>query len=195
MSTNRTEDTWAAGTQVERLVNEFLKGLGFVIVPTALIERGGAPLLEGHLQNYILPDTLAAKDGQARWVETKYKTRCSPNQIRRREEHGVEAHQWEAYLEVVKKTGLPGSLCIVERERRLILLGAFTEIARSAARVDYGRTLEVYGDAMYYFDCRAFDWFKLGEDGIAALPPYVPPKTVRLWENRPPAVARQGPLL
>jgi hypothetical protein len=193
------KDSQRIGRQAEEVVFEFLKRRGYLIVPTALIERGGAPLLEGFVKGHILPNGLASQSGQSGWVEVKYKSRATFNAKYRRWEHGIELHQWDSYLAVVRETGISGSLAIVEGSE-ILLLGSFNLISVSARRMDDENTREKYklkvGDGMIYFDRRAFDMFRISEQGLAHISPEpVLPVMVRPWEKcKKPPGSQQGML-
>lgn len=177
------------GREGEARVGQWLKEHGYWVVPTALISTGGAPALEGWLRKIVLPDSLVSHEGVSRWVEIKTKSRVTFNRKRQRWEHGIALRHWLAYREVAIRTGIPGSLAVLELDARRVLLGRFDDIAVGSA--EYQGTKMSKG-GMVFFDIRRFEWFDY--DSLQSLPGGLAPKTVQPWERRPPPSTRQLPL-
>ena len=58
---SKWDDLLKRGLKGEKLVREWLKLRGFYVLPTSLIEVGGAPALEGHLKRIIASNSLVAR--------------------------------------------------------------------------------------------------------------------------------------
>ena len=158
-------------------MRSWLMSQGFFIVATSLINEGGAPLLRGIREAFILPDNLAMRDGLSRWIEVKTKTRPTYQRNRRRFEHGIPARHWRHYRDVVAHTGIPGTLAILQLEGHRIGLGELARIGKRLAAYS-GQNMP---EPMVYFDCRDFEWIDL--EGPLGLPAAIPPKVVRSWEE------------
>ena len=166
-------EQWAIGMKGEQIVRDWLKDQGFLVVPTSLIENGGAPALEGFLQRHVLPDNLAFKDGQGRWVEVKTKSKPTLHRNTNTWEHGLAFRLWCAYREVEEKTKLPGWLAVVEIESGYLLLAPMAQLAERG-RIYMGKGMPD-GLPHIFFPRLAFDWY---EDGrvlkINGLAPQAP---------------------
>ncbi|GAI84783.1 unnamed protein product, partial [marine sediment metagenome] len=107
------------GLKGEKLVREWLKLRGFYVLPTSLIDNGGAPALEGHLKRIIASNHLVAGEGKTFWAEIKTYQRATFNQKRQRLEHGVPIRLWNEYLKGQEITGIPGYLYILQLNERI----------------------------------------------------------------------------
>lgn len=186
------------GREGEGIAREWLVRQGYWVIPASLIDNGGAPALVGYINSQeppvgiTLPDVLAFQGQSARWVEVKVKSRSTLNQVRRREEHGIEERHWQSYMDCVRQTGIPGALAIVEVSQWQILLGDLEDISKGSVRMDSAGTVAAYGEPMRYFDRTRFDWHPLDE-----LPKTLEssrPKTARHpWDTGEAAQVRQLP--
>lgn len=104
----------AWGRAAENAARSAFTKLGYFVVPAHAIEDGGAPMLVGLLQKYVLPDFLIAKDGRTRWVEVKFKDHCVRFQITGFFRHGIDLPKWHAYRKVEEVTGIPGSIAVLQ---------------------------------------------------------------------------------
>lgn len=196
----RTKAEFILGRDGEEFVRQWLIGLGYHVVPQYLIERDGAPLLESWLRKEVLPDILAAKKGQARWVEVKTKSRATKNQKRRRWETGIPERHWQAYKRVEENTGIPGWVAFLHLEERRIYLGSLKSIGTASACAEDTGTLQAFGEPMRFFALNYFEeWWDIGTDAIirskSRTPAPVPPKTTKPWEWPGPPGNKQLPLL
>ena len=200
MATNSLGEmnNWDWGHAVERFLREWAKRRGDWVLAVSEIATGGAPMLEGADGRIIAADSLFCRDGVTRFTEFKGKARATKNQQRGRWEHGIDAHQWEAYQKLCTVSGLKGNLMIWQADTRKIFEGSFEDIAVGAAfwAGDPSRRNLAYCQPMWYFDLRRFqdyDW-----DGDQLLPVNPPsarvPDNVRVWEQNQP-LSRQLPLI
>lgn len=175
------------GRRGEDLVREWLKGNGWCVVPTALIDNGGAPLLESHIRSHVLPDILAAKAGHPVWIDVKTKWRITPSKKRRRRETGCELRNWNDYLAVQESTGIKGALAFVQVQARRLLLGDLDTIGQSAAIWHYdGRKGHAFTESMIFFDVEDFAWYWLEESCLfqAIREAATCPAVIRPWEAK-----------
>jgi hypothetical protein len=172
------------GLQGEALVREWLKLRGFYVLPTSLIQNGGAPALESFLNRITASDILVAGHGRTYWAEIKTYSRSTWNQIRQREEHGVPIKNWNQYLEGERITGIPGYLYILQLNERKILEGSLKTIIIGSVEM-----FENYPPSgpQIFFDVFRFNWYNLDTLEIGQLnypiPDPIPPKTIRPWER------------
>jgi hypothetical protein len=186
MPYRKNSDETNLGEQGEVVVRTWLKQLGYFIVPTSLIFTGGAPMLEGLLKKYVLPDVLAAKV-HPRWVEIKTKTRATFNQKRQRWETGVPLRHWNDYNAVQKHSGIEGSLCFLHLREQRIYLGCLSEIGKDRATWE-GKP---YPEPEVFFDLNRFDWYEIPNNIHSLLPKPIAIKSFQSWENKNQPNTRQ----
>lgn len=192
--TNKWHDLLQRGLQGESLVREWLKIRGFYVLPTSLIQNGGAPALEGHLRRIVASNNLVAGGGQPFWAEIKTYQRASFNQKRQRLEHGVPQRLWHQYKEGQRITGITGYLFILQLNENMILEGKLDDIEIGSVKTS-GSHHPPSGPQIF-FDVRRFEWYPLETlELIAKMPKALAPKTVRPWEeHRKFPKGRQLPL-
>lgn len=182
---------WRLGQWGERHVRRWLeRDCGLFVVPTSLIEDGGAPALTNALQRIVLPDLQAHGDSRWRgWCEVKTKTRAVKYNITQEWRHGIGARLWADYREVEQRTGMPGTLVILQCAPKMLMLvarmDALVPIPHSGSRAAYG------GEELVFFRVDDFEWFDFVPD---ELPPQINPKVVRPWEVGATMGDRQLPL-
>lgn len=169
----RDSPQFALGASGEQAVSSWLKQRGFYVVPTGLIERGGAPLLEGHLRSIVLPDIQAFGRSGAAWVEVKTKTNRSKHHISGRWEHGIDTPLWHSYLSVQDATKIAGFIAILEpleREMRIGSLDALALMVRIRATPGIRRAYRQSHDlGMAYFELDDFELcVKIGEKELSS---------------------------
>lgn len=174
------------GRKGEELVREWLKTEGWCVIPASLIDNGGAPMLESHVRQYILPDILAAKAGVPRWVEVKTKGRWTDSRERRRPETGCELRHWRHYLAVQRNTGIRGAMAFVHVRERRLLIGELDVIGEGAAEwLGPFKPGHAFKEPMIFFAVDRFDCFYLEESCLFQLISMAKkPETVRPWENK-----------
>lgn len=194
----KDSNEWKRGEQGEKVAREWLISERYSVIPTSLIETGGAPVLLQYINAnvdrtaLILPDNLVFRHGNPRWVEVKTKSRCTYNNSRKRWEHGMPLRHWKAYLKVQEETNIKGALAIVQLDERLLLTGSFDDVSVGAC--EYLGTNMPGGEPHIFFHVDRFERWDLDR-----LSPLVPapesPKVVRPWEEgRKFPGTRQAPL-
>lgn len=154
MTITNDSPQWQLGRAGERLIRAWLQQQGFLVVPTADIAGAGAPMLEGLRFRAVLPDFMAAVRGHSRWVEVK--TKSHPTLYRKTGvwEHGLPLRQWLDYIACEEQTGIPGWLCIYERERVIVLMAPLRHL--EARRRIYRGGAMPDGEDHVFFPCDAF---------------------------------------
>lgn len=194
---DKNSDEWKRGQDGVKIARAWLQSKGKFVIPVDAIENGGAPMLEGLIRKYTLPDLLAASNGVFEWYEVKYKGRATLYQKRGREEHGIAAHQFQGYLEVQKRTGTKGFLAIIQTDKWRLLIAPFDDLATDSRIYDGTKH---YGKPEIYFPVSLFKSHDVSsyaaEMGLEGGPE---PKTVRPWEigkvvPNPPPTTDQLPL-
>lgn len=172
------------GRACEEAVREWFRSHGWYVLALYAIETGRAPALIGELQNYVLPDLQVSRRGATRWVEVKAKTLAPYYQRAREYRHGVNLDNWEQYLDVETKTGIPGYLAVLQLKPGpdappdpILLLASFAAL-RACVQID----ARPGAQPMAYFPVDAFDRYP----GIAvdvAMMPSLEPRIVHPWER------------
>jgi hypothetical protein len=109
---------WELGELAVRAVRLELRRTGYCLLPVDHLDNGGPPVfITPNGAVHPAPDILAARQGQTRWIEVKWKTSCvlyqkAPGGPKWR--HGIDVAAWRHYLWIVRATGLPGGLAIVQ---------------------------------------------------------------------------------
>jgi hypothetical protein len=107
----------AWGNAAEKAVRAAYHRLGYFVVPAYAIEDGGAPMLIGQLQKFVLPDLLVARGGRSEWREVKFKDHCVLFGKTGYYRHGIDLPKWEHYRVVERATGIPGSIAVLQYRR------------------------------------------------------------------------------
>ena len=102
--TFRESPDFKRGQRGERLVAEVLLAHGYSVVPTCLIENGGAPRLWTGTKSFVLPDFDVTTEHRRFWVEVKTFLRSPWNHTYRCNVHGIERRLVDDYLEVAART-------------------------------------------------------------------------------------------
>jgi len=119
------------GKKGEGIVRSWLKKQGYIILPSSLIEEGGAPMLTGEHIKAILPNNLTWKEKQPGWVEVKTKSFATLHEKPpHRWEHGLPLQHWNAYLKVQELTNIPVSLAVLELDTKLLLIGSLDSLEK-----------------------------------------------------------------
>lgn len=172
MAIDKTSEVWATGKAGEEAIRLWLMQRGWFVVPTADIDRGGAPMMEGLKFKAVLPDFMAAMNGKPAWVEIKTKSRPTFTLKTGRHEHGLKLSNWLDYMACQSQTGIPGYLCVYELESRKVLLASLDRL-ESVKRIYDGRNMPDRRPYIY-FPRDAFDEHAGPEHGPAPLPPVNP---------------------
>lgn len=181
---------WALGRGGEMAVKKWLMGFGLSVVPTGMIENGGAPVLEGWARNCVLPDLQVFGDTLRGWVEVKTKSRATRYRKTGEWEHGLKLSNWDDYLRVEARTGLSAFLAILELETNIVLLASMS-LLNGRGRVYRGDNMPD-GKPHIFFPRGAFEWYH-GPSNLDVAP--LLPKATRTLSQRPAPAAEQIRLL
>lgn len=169
------------GAAAESVVRAWLANTGWWVLPTSLIEDGGAPAFKSWWnENVIVPNNLAAKEGRMRWIEVKGKTQAMWVQRLGQHQHGIADRLWRNYLECITLSGTPGALVVVEFSTRVLLYCGFDVLGN---HLSYPVSDAGYDEPMVFFPRDVFQRFEVppNED----LPPGLPVATPRAWDRAP----------
>jgi hypothetical protein len=197
---SRSSAEWEFGRRIEDVVQTYYETHGWFVIPTRLIEMGGAPRAVRLLKAHVLPDLQVARSGHVRWVEVKGKVRFVWYQKAKAFRTGIAERLWHDYRRIEEETGIPGYLAMVHLRRvpdgrlnPLLLLAAFATLAPP----DQDNVVkDVYeGQPMVFWDIDRFDRYELPRHDLTALPS-LEPRTIHPWEKKrtlgPPQ--RRGPV-
>lgn len=195
---------WRVGKFGEDHVKAWGKRNGFILIPTTDIEMGGAPRAISALEHDpVLPDYIAARQGEHRLLEVKTKDHAPFFRNFNRHQHGIALRLWDDYKTVGAAFGFVGYLAIVELHREppkdrpqncgclpILLMGRFDLIAKQMDRNSSPGVIAQYGEPMAFFDHGKFERLSLTENGPVLPSSFVlPPKptasyVVHPWEER-----------
>jgi hypothetical protein len=103
---------WAQVVADKKLLIE-----GFLILDAHRCGNNGAALLRGRDGCLIAMDNVDMKDGKTILRDTKYKTQSTFTRFAHKEQHGIDAVNFDHYKEQCKKSGLEGHIAVVELYR------------------------------------------------------------------------------
>jgi hypothetical protein len=197
MSLEKFGTKGAFGSACEDQGRQWLKEIGFYVLPLSMIENGGAPLLESQIQKEIAPDILASRQGASILVDVKGKSRASRNRTRDRIETGCELRHYHAYMAVGRIMGMRVALLFIHADRSEMHFGYLDEISLDAFQWTPGpdwfksHPNHEFKEPMIFFNIdpnhgSRFDVCFRKEDFLTAKlrAAAMPPKTVRPWEPR-----------
>lgn len=150
-------DSWDLGDEGERLAYDILRTNGWAVMQSSLATNGGAAMMHGPTNEYILPDLLAFQNGNAVWFEVKTKS-DGPIKYRKRDEyrHGFERRQYHEYQSIAEVTEMPVCIVVYEVPNETVLIAPLSELSvvdettKTQARSDYN------GEKIVFFRREAF---------------------------------------
>lgn len=176
---------WRFGAEGERIVNEWLKKNGYLVVPTSLIETGGAPMLSGWIKRAVLPDTQAFREGCGRWVEVK--TKGESIVYKKEVRTGFSLRLYRQYEEVERETGMPCYIAFVHRKERELAIGTLGNVTQIVEEY-----LPKYKGPMAFWRVDTLERYTLEGGAVAALDKLaVPPKVTYPWSGSTKAGPQQ----
>jgi len=194
----KQSDKWRLGPWGELVIRRWFTSQGYWVVPQSLIDNGGAPAFERWAKEHlILSDLLVGRKGvRTSWIEVKTKTKSVPNNLRRRDELGVDERHWKQYVEAQSLTSIIGRLAIVEKEGQRLFVGDLAEIEKASVV-----WVENLPEPRRFFDLRRFERFSYNKGWLTSMgiytdaPNITPVVSPRPWEQRLRKPNRQIPLL
>ena len=106
-----------AGQRGEQAVDQWMRSQGIWRLQVSDLKREARFLGPKGEQQVIALDRLYAGGGISYWCDIKWKSGPVIYQKTQTFRHGIDKRNWEHYLEVQKKTGIPAKLAIVELRR------------------------------------------------------------------------------
>ena len=184
---NKNSDAWKFGQACRDIAVRWFQERGYYVVPNDMIETGGAPMLEGHLKEFVLPDLQIAKDGQCVWVDVKGKAKANHYARQQLHQHGIELRHWIAYMAVCQITGLRGAIAILERDTRMLGF-ALIDVLQVHGQRWRNHTTKYNGHDMIFFPRDLFHpWHKVHADW----PNPIPECTTHAWSKKQPSLKSQ----
>lgn len=171
MTRMRESEEWRFGEAGERVARRWLMEQGFAVVPTSLIENGGAPMLLSWAKKVILPDNQIFKDGRMRWAEVKTKSKAIAYHKAGRVNTGCDLRHYEAYREAERITGAPCWVAFVHCAERCIFFGELEFVSQTAQFNTNREQMQKHfkTNGMVFFDVTRFDKYELGEQDAMKL--------------------------
>lgn len=186
---------WLFGQWTENLITNWLKRQGFYIIPNRLIERGGAPMLEGWVKQHVLPDITIAGDGHSRLADIKGKAKMVHHRISNRHRTGIGERPLRDYRSVAAETGLSCWLVFFHNREKEIDMQSL-EILGPGIIGDPGHE-RVFGEAMRFWELDRFQRYQVNDEEIAKIAdgpaPVLEPKAEHPWkEPQAPSTLQDG---
>lgn len=103
-------------------------------------------------QSLVLPDLLACKDGDTRWVEVKYKDSADWTRLTNRLETGISLRLWTHYVRVRAVTGISVWIMFVHRLEGEVRGAEIETLSRMPPRIYDGRKMGRGGMAFFPWD-------------------------------------------
>lgn len=195
MTPMRERPEFRYGAVGEEIARRWLVQQGFAVVPTSLIENGGAPMLLSWAKKTILPDNQIFRGGQMRWAEVKTKTRAVPYRKANRINTGCDLRHYDAYREIERATGAPCWIAFVHEQERCIFFGELEFVSQTAQFNTNAQQMRAHfgTDAMAFFDTERFDRYELDErDAMLLKRAAIKPTAVpRPWDSARVVVPKQ----
>lgn len=175
---------WRLGQGGETEARQWLREAGYAVLPSMLIDNGGAPLLERALVSLVLPDMIMCKSGTSVLVDVKTKSRPDPNHKRGgMESDAISLRHYHNYLAVGREMGMRVAILFIHAERQEMLLGYLDEVSGPedswVIRGPFPPN-HAYKEDMIFFNVDAnrgtkFILCETGEDFAGSLAPMVNP--------------------
>lgn len=188
------------GRDGERVVAEWLIEQGYAIIRTADISVSGlgGPRVERAGHGFILPDLQVVGQGMTKWVEVKTKSQDVLYQRTGELRQGIERRNFNHYIDVQDKTGVPGYLAFLVLNKGQsvppVLRMAPLDRLSQHGRGHVGNTALFNGE-MIWWPIDIFDSWDIDGGSLVAQPPEpMPPATTHAWDAPRTAkpVARQN---
>lgn len=100
-------------------IDKILLENGYLILDAHRCGNNGAALLRGKNNCLIAMDNIVMKGGKSVWFDSKYKTQSTFTRSTNKEQHGIDAKNYDDYREQCEKSGLEGYIAIVEIFREI----------------------------------------------------------------------------
>lgn len=164
----RDSDRYRMGEQGEKLVGELAEEFGWFMMRADEAISKKAPMLERKHERTVLPDILASRGGDSRFIEVKTKSKPVP---RRKEngtlQHGVDSPNWKAYCDTQRETGLPVWLFVYENDSGTLLRARLNDLEIHHI-ADNETTIEIHGNPMVYWNRDNFEAITVKRDADSA---------------------------
>lgn len=133
MTSSRFEQSLSRGKVEERKVAEYLKALGYRVLPTTDFSANGAPKLEAanDEESLVMPDLQAFKDGTGEWFEVKFKSEATWSDRHGRLETGTDGIAYERYCRIEAETKIPVAVVFVHEAEKQVRCGTLNQLAEA----------------------------------------------------------------
>jgi len=121
------------GKITEKQIAEYLKALGYHVLPTTDFAANGAPMLESadQSQSLVMPDLQAFVRGQGEWWESKLKSSAvATNRFAGRLVTGIDGIAWVRYCNVELKTDMPVAVVFVHEKEGEVRCGTLHQLSK-----------------------------------------------------------------
>jgi hypothetical protein len=122
--------------RAERECTEYLKQLGWLIVPAANYANDGAPMVEAANRNnaIVMPDQIGMKNGRMASFDSKWKTKA----VARRTHDdrlftGIDRHSYLHYRRFERESGMPVVVVFLHENENEVRCGSLDRLDRNQA--------------------------------------------------------------
>lgn len=117
--------------RAEQECTEYLKQLGWLIVPAANYANDGAPMVEGR-NPIVMPDQIAMKNGRMASFDSKWKSKAVPRYtMGNRLFTGIDEHSYQHYRRFQSESGMPVVLVFLHDKENEVRCGSLERLDRN----------------------------------------------------------------
>ena len=144
-----------AASQWEQAFAKFLAAeRGWHVLPTCDLHGNYAyaPHFASAAGDLIVPDLLAARDGEMKWFEVKHKSHADWHRNSHQYVTGLPAHHWDAYLRVQELTHTDVVIVFIHAEEGLVVGGTLKELTAHISHRYTQSLMDKEGTLFFKFD-------------------------------------------
>lgn len=157
----------ALGDWAQGKTDIYLREIGMAIVDAHKSGGGRAALVRGKYGAIPVMDTIAIGGGEVRFVDSKGKTQSTFTRITQEEQHGIDARNWDGYIQQCEDAGVNGFIVVCEKTREVaplsidtsnvLLVYPLSNKIKGLRRVGRSEMASAYGKGgMVYWDRDAY---------------------------------------
>lgn len=129
----------ATADQAELDCTDYLRALGWFVLPVANYSKNGAPILRGEASALVQPDTIAMRKGEMRAFECKWKQKAIPRRnFGGRPYTGVDGDCYRRYRDYEAESGHTVTLVFLHENENEVRCATLWDLDRNAhdSRID-----------------------------------------------------------
>lgn len=122
--------------KAERECTQYLKQLGWLIVPAANYSNQGAPMVEAanRRDSIVMPDQIGMKNGRMASFDSKWKTHAEPRYTRENRLYtGIDKASYSHYRNFEQKSGMPVVVVFLHQKENEVRCGTLDRLDENQA--------------------------------------------------------------